>query len=116
MIYNGSCHCGSIAFQFESVKILEGLRCNCSLCRRKGAIMTNFTVSPKEIEIQVEDGALSTYEFRSAVAKHHFCNKCGVYTFHQTMSKPGHYRINIGCIDGIESTEIPFEIFDGAAF
>jgi len=113
MKQNGSCHCGLITFQFESPEIQEGLRCNCSMCEKKGAIMTKFTVSPDKVNIQIKEHALSTYEFSSGIAKHHFCNKCGIYTFHQTVSNPGHYRINIGCVDGVKSTEIPFEIFDG---
>ena len=39
----GSCHCGSVKFE---VTLRDGLknarRCNCSLCRRKGAIMADI--------------------------------------------------------------------------
>ena len=34
--YRGSCHCGAIRFTFKGPdKIESGLRCNCSICRRK---------------------------------------------------------------------------------
>ena len=35
--YRGSCHCGAIRFTFKGPdKIESGLRCNCSICRRRG--------------------------------------------------------------------------------
>ncbi len=77
--------------------------------------MTAFTVAPEAIDIEVVEDSLSTYQFGSNVAKHHYCNKCGIYPFHQTVRKPGHYRINIGCVDGVKSLELPVEIFDGAS-
>ncbi|MDX2370210.1 MAG: GFA family protein, partial [Colwellia sp.] len=108
MLHKGSCHCGSIKFEFTGEEIVSGLRCNCSLCEKKGAIMTEYAVAPNNIKILVTQNSLSTYDFGSEIAKHHFCNKCGIYTFHQTKSQPGFYRINIGCISGIKSSELPF--------
>lgn len=77
--------------------------------------MTPFTVAPDEIGITVKDDALATYEFASRVARHHFCRRCGIYTFHQTLLKPGHYRINAGCLEGIDAMSLPVEVFDGAS-
>ena len=77
--------------------------------------MTEYSVHPEMIKIETKGDALSTYEFGSKVAKHHFCNQCGIYTFHQTMSKPGHYRINIGCLEGIDSASLAFDVFDGVS-
>jgi hypothetical protein len=114
--YRGSCYCGAIRFTFAGPDSIDsGLRCNCSICRRKGATMTAFAVAPGEISIDVQDDALATYEFGSRVAKHHLCRKCGIYTFHQTMRKPGHYRINTGCIEGLDSSSLHFSVFDGAS-
>jgi hypothetical protein len=115
MKYSGSCHCGAINFNFEQAKIASGLRCNCSICRRKGAIMSAFTLAPDEIKIVSKGGALTTYEFGACVAKHHFCNECGIYTFHQTMIKPGHYRVNLGCVDDVDTAGLPIDVFDGAS-
>ncbi|KEQ19631.1 aldehyde-activating protein [Endozoicomonas numazuensis] len=113
--YQGSCHCGSIRFSFTSPLIDQGLRCNCSLCKRKGAIMSSFTLAPEELTIEVTGDALSTYSFGKDIAEHNFCNQCGIYTFHSTLRKPGHYRVNLGCVDDINSAQLPFEVFDGAS-
>ncbi|NTS76784.1 GFA family protein [Catenovulum sp. SM1970] len=115
MLYQGSCHCGAINFRFSGEEIKSGLRCNCSLCERKGAVMTTYTVPPEEMEIIAEDDTLGKYEFDSKTAKHYFCKKCGIYTFHQTLRKPGQYRVNLGCIKGIAASTMPYEIFDGAS-
>ena len=66
-------------------------------------------------EIEVTGDNLATYEFGSRVAKHHFCKTCGIYPFHQTMRKPGHYRLNLGCVEELDATRLPFEVFDGAS-
>ena len=77
--------------------------------------MTPFTIAPENIKIRVHGDALSTYQFGTGVAKHHFCNKCGIYTFHETMRVPDHYRVNVACIDNINSLELPVKVFDGAS-
>jgi hypothetical protein len=115
MKHKGSCHCGAVSFEFEGPEITSGLRCNCSICRRKGALMTEFLVAPSDIDIADPENVLATYDFGSKVAKHHFCSRCGIYTFHQTVRKPGYYRANIGCLEGVDSNDLPFDVFDGAS-
>src|SRR6478752_7104671 len=38
MRYEGSCHCGKIAFEVEG-EFGEAIDCNCSLCRRRGGLL-----------------------------------------------------------------------------
>ncbi len=113
--YKGSCHCGAIRFTFTGPEIDKGLHCNCSMCRRNGAVMSGFVVAPDEMIIEDKDNCLATYEFGHHVAKHHFCRKCGIYTFHQTLRKPGYYRINLGCVEGVDVFSVPVDVFDGAS-
>ncbi len=113
--YQGRCHCGAVSFSFEGPEIDQGLRCNCSICARKGSVMSAFTLAPEKVNIESKEGALSTYQFGSNVAKHHFCNHCGIYTFHETLRIPGHYRVNLGCIEGINCLDLSVTVFDGAA-
>jgi len=67
-LYNGSCHCGAVKFSFSHEEISEGLRCNCSICVRKGALMTSFVLAADEITIDVQNDALATYEFASGIS------------------------------------------------
>ncbi len=111
--YHGSCHCGAIKFSFQSEPIERGIRCNCSICRRKGALMSEFTLAPDEFHYEAEEGALGLYQFDSKVAEHYFCKKCGIYTFHATFRKPGHYRVNLGCIDSVDTEALEYTVFNG---
>ena len=121
--YQGSCHCGDISFTFEAEDIVDGVRCNCSICKRKGALMTAFNVPMEKIKVSVKgravddftDAALGLYQFDSRKAKHFFCNNCGIYPFHETMRFPGQYRVNLGCVEGVDTFALPFKVFDGAA-
>ena len=37
----------------------------------------------------------------------------GVYPFHDATTKPGHYRVNLGCIDGLDPSAWPVKLIDG---
>jgi hypothetical protein len=111
--YEGSCHCGAVQFSFESEPITKGLRCNCSLCARKGAMMTPEVIPPQDFKIDAQDHALGVYQFGPKTAKHYFCSRCGIYTFHETARVPGHFRANLGCIDGIDTFLLDADVFDG---
>ncbi len=119
--YQGECHCGALAFQFTGAAITRAVRCNCSLCRRKGVLMSPYAIAPEDLYIDDPDSRLQSYRFGSEVACHYFCGCCGVNVFHQTLSKPGHYRVNLGCIDGLNAASatdclsLPVDIIDGAA-
>lgn len=104
-VHPGSCHCGAVTFE---VALPNGLanpsRCNCSICRRKGAVMVPVPLAALKLT-QGED-LLTLYQFNTHTAKHYFCSKCGIYTHHQRRSNPEQFGINVGCLKGIN----PFEL------
>ena len=99
--HKGQCHCGSVKY---TVRLTEGLvdirRCNCSMCKRRGAVVAS--VELKNLEITEGSENLSVYQFNTNTAKHYFCSKCGIYTHHQRRSNPKLYAINIACLEGID--------------
>ena len=111
--YQGSCHCGAIRFSFESEPIGKGLRCTCSICSRKGALMSPQPIAPERFHIDAEEGALGLYQFGRKTARHYFCTHCGIYPFHTTSRVPDHFRANLGCVDGVDTFTLPFDVFDG---
>ncbi|OOG25153.1 aldehyde-activating protein [Thioalkalivibrio denitrificans] len=111
--YHGSCHCGKVRFSFESAPIEKGIRCNCSICARKGALMSPDPLPEEALKIEAPDDALVLYQFGARTAKHFFCRHCGIYPFHETARKAGHYRVNLGCVDGVDTFALPFDVFDG---
>ncbi|MCU7810686.1 MAG: GFA family protein [Candidatus Thiodiazotropha sp. (ex Notomyrtea botanica)] len=111
--YEGSCHCGAVRFSFEGEEVTKGLRCTCSLCSRKGAMMSTQVIPVDQFRIEAEVDALGLYQFGAKTAKHYFCKICGIYTFHETARVPGHMRANLGCVAGVDIFELEAEIFDG---
>jgi len=111
--FSGSCHCGAVRFSYQGEPIESGLRCNCSICVRKGALMSTEIISPNALNIDADPGVLGLYQFGDATAKHFFCKTCGIYTFNQTLRKPGHYRVNLACLDDVDTFALEVEVFDG---
>ena len=111
--YQGSCHCGAVKFSYSGDKIEKGLRCNCSICARKGAMMSPEMIPLENLQIEAEQGALGLYQFGSKTAKHFFCKTCGIYPFHETARKAGHYRVNLGCIENLDTDGFEVDVFDG---
>ncbi len=112
--YQGRCHCGAIRFSFTTGQAIDSaLRCNCSMCAPKGVPMSTMVFEREELNIEANDDALGLYQFGARTAKHFFCKHCGIYPFNETARVPGKYRVNLGCIDEIDATSLPFEVFDG---
>ena len=111
--YHGSCHCGAVSFSFRSEEIENGMRCNCSICSRKGAILSDFVLSPDNLEILGGEAILSSYQFGTHVAKHYFCSRCGIFTHVSTRLNPGMYRVNLGCVEDVDPFSLVISIFDG---
>lgn len=106
-IKKGRCHCGTVVFEVKLENGLENLRrCNCSLCKRKGAIMA--TVPIERLKVTQGQDNLSLYQWNTCVAKHYFCKTCGIYTHHKRRSVPTEYGVNIACLDGVD----PFSVTD----
>ncbi len=102
-IRRGTCHCGAVEFQVELQDGLQDLRrCNCSLCRRKGAVMASVPLDKLTI-IRGPD-QLSLYQWNTDTAKHYFCRICGIYTHHQRRSNPKEFSFNVACIEGVTPT------------
>ena len=97
-----TCHCGAIEARVNiSDKLETLLRCNCSICKRKGAIMS--IVKNEDFEIIKGKDKLKIYQFHSKVAKHYFCSNCGIYTHHHPRKDPLLTGFNVGCIDDIDA-------------
>ncbi len=87
--YKGSCHCGAVRFSYTGEAITKGLRCNCSVCSRKGAMMSTELIPEADLNINADEAVLGLYQFGAKTAKHFFCKNCGIYTFHETARRLG---------------------------
>lgn len=94
------CHCGAVEVKVKFDNGLENIRrCDCSLCRRKGAVMAAVPVS--HLEVIKGNENLSLYQWNTKIAEHYFCKTCGIYTHHKRRSNPLQYGINIACIENV---------------
>ena len=95
------CHCGAVEAEIILPEKLEKIiKCNCSICKRKGAVMS--MVKNEDFKIVKGADKLKLYQFQSKVAKHFFCSECGIYTHHNPRSNPAMTGFNLGCIDDID--------------
>ncbi|HZJ52781.1 MAG TPA: GFA family protein [Myxococcaceae bacterium] len=115
-IYEGRCHCGAVRFRFRSEEIARGLRCNCSICIRKGAVMSLAYVPPSDMELLEGKDALEVYCWGDRTVNNYFCRTCGIHPFHEVIRNPGFLRFNLGCIEGLDPLALPIELIDGRAF
>lgn len=112
MKHKASCHCGKVALEFDG-DIKEALACNCSICQRKGSLLTFI---PREaMNLLTPDGNASTYTFNKHIIKHRFCPTCGVQPYGEGIGPDGKAMaaINVRCIEGIDLSAIKVNHFDG---
>ena len=107
--FYGSCHCGTIEFSApRNLDISAVRRCDCSLCKRRGAIRLACPID--EVLVEKGSGYLKRHKWNTKVATHHFCSRCGIMTHHQRRTTPDICGISIGCIDELDYrsfTDVP---------
>jgi len=110
--YGGRCHCGAVKFEIDS-DFAELTTCDCSICRRKNALMVK--VHESRFRLLAGGDALTEYRFHTGTARHYFCRVCGIYPFHRKRVTPDHLGINVYCLEGFDPAGIPVRRTAGAA-
>jgi hypothetical protein len=107
----GSCHCGKIVITLDGDPV-EATECNCSICRRTGALWTyalstTVTVSGEGVSYIQGDRSLEMMH----------CHTCGVVT-HWTSLDPNYQRmgINLRLFDPALLEKLPRKFVDGASW
>jgi hypothetical protein len=102
--YEGACHCGAVRFAVTT-DFPELTTCDCSICRRRNALMVK--VHESAFELLAGEAELQEYRFHTNTARHFFCRTCGIYPFHRKRVTPHYYGVNVYCLDGFEPDGIP---------
>jgi hypothetical protein len=102
--FQGSCHCEGVRFQINT-DFPELTTCDCSICRRKNALMVK--VHESQFQLLAGQELLTAYQFHTRTATHYFCRTCGIYPFHRKRVTPDYYGINVFCLDGFDPTGLP---------
>jgi hypothetical protein len=85
--------------------------CNCSLCRRRGALWHAATEASLRVLSGEDD--LTLYQFNTMTAKHYFCRHCGIHPFIRPRLDPSRWAVNVRCIDGLDLSSLKVIQFDG---
>ena len=114
MKYQGSCHCGQVAFEVDG-QLDDAMACNCSICQRKGSLM--WFVPRDQLTLLTPESQMATYTFNKHVIQHHFCPTCGIHPFGEASDPKGKRMaaINIRCLEGIDLEAVAVKHFDGRA-
>jgi len=107
----GGCHCGRVKFEVEAPARIEATECNCSICCKSGYL--HLIVPKSRFTLLRGSEFLSSYTFNSGVAKHLFCNICGIKSFYVPRSNPDGYSVNARCLDAETISQIIVTPFDG---
>lgn len=112
--YTGSCHCGRVRYAVDT-DLSQVIQCNCSICRKRGALLTFVPVDKFRLE-QGEE-ALTDYQFNKKVIHHLFCSACGVGSFARGRAANGAdmIAVNVNCLDGVDPGKLTIRPFDGAS-
>ncbi len=108
--FYGSCHCGSVKFRINT-DFPELTTCNCSICRRKNALMVK--VHEDDFTLLEGDDKLTEYQFHTNTARHFFCKVCGIYPFHRKRTAPNSFGVNVYCLEGVDLAGIPVRETEG---
>ncbi len=103
--HRASCHCGAVVLELDLPDgIVNARRCNCSICKRKGAAVASVPVTGLNVLQGAE--SLQLYQFNTRSAKHYFCKVCGIHTHNQSRTQPGQYAYNVGCLEDVNPHEL----------
>jgi hypothetical protein len=108
--YTGGCHCGRVRFRVTA-ELDRVSDCNCSMCNKKGIL--HLIVPTNAFELLSGADALTTYQFNTGVAKHHFCRHCGIHSFYVPRSDPDKIDVNARCLEDVDFRTLTVTTFDG---
>ncbi len=108
-----TCHCGNVSATIRTLPA-SLVSCNCSICRRLGALWAYY--SPSDVKLTVRDGDTATYVWGPGYIAFHHCPTCGCTTHYTSTGKTKGERVGLNCrmLDPGITEALPIRYFDGA--
>lgn len=108
----GSCHCGTVQLELTA-SAQKLVNCNCSLCRRLGALWGH--VSIETVRITMPAQSTITYIQGSKTLATHSCKTCGCTTHWENLQDDGkHMGVNFRMFEPEVLEQLEVRNFDGA--
>jgi hypothetical protein len=79
-----SCHCGAVRLEIAR-KPRQLTDCNCSICRRYGALWAYYT--RKSVRVICAPDAVSAYVWGNKTLEFYRCTICGCVTHHERVKR-----------------------------
>lgn len=110
---SASCHCGAIRIQVACAPAYL-IRCNCSICRRNGALWARYESGA--VSLAAGEGDLVAYVWGQASIRTLHCRHCGCATHWEPLNteEAGVIGINMRNFDPALIRDIRIRRFDGA--
>ena len=109
-----TCHCGAIRIYVRRLsRTLTS--CNCSICRRYGALWAYYAAS--SVKIEAPKGGLSKYSWNRKIRAYYRCKKCGCVTHYAYRKKRGNTTVAVNAVNFESAALVGVRIrhLDGAA-
>lgn len=115
-MFTASCHCGAVKLEITR-KPRKLTACNCSICRRYGAIRAYF--QRKSVDVICRNGALEKYGWHNRTLEFYRCSSCDCVTHHERSKKRADATdtraVNMRNVDDPSIVrELPIQLLDGA--
>lgn len=87
--------------------------------------MSSVYFPPEDVQDIEGRAFLNRYQFGDKHVEHYFCNECGICPFNVIAgvpetytgpAEPGYYRINLGCVHGLDVFALDVDVIDGRSF
>ena len=109
-----ACHCGAVRFAVaEPPKWV--LDCNCTICRRYGAMWCyTFGEDPMTLVETPDPAATDTYTWQDHEIAFHHCRSCGCVTHSEALDRnpPEILVLNARMMIGLDGANIPIRRID----
>lgn len=89
------------------------MRCNCSICSRKGALLC--AIPHESLQVLAWGDDLGIYTFGNHAIAHRFCRNCGIHPFAEDVGGERNAYINIHCVTDLDPSKLSIFDFDGRA-
>ncbi|HZD51782.1 MAG TPA: hypothetical protein VE175_01935 [Woeseiaceae bacterium] len=110
-----SCHCGAVRIDMRR-KPRSLTSCNCSICRRYGALWAYFT--RKSVNYDYAPDAVKAYVWGNETIEFFHCARCGCVTHYERTAKKGddtRVGINVRNADPAAVASLRIRKLDGAS-
>lgn len=115
-MFTASCHCGTVKLTIARPP-RKLTQCNCSICRRYGAIWSYHR--RKSVQVQGRPNARAAYTWRG-IREFWHCRRCGCVTHYEHVKKKKDgtdtLALNVRNVDQTELVAtLPIRMLDGAS-